>query len=201
MDEATLSRIFEPFFTTKDPSRGTGLGLATVHGIVSSLGGAVLVTSKPGQGSTFDVYLPAAPAASQSMQCTQPDIPTGSGQRILVVDDEPQILDIAASMLEQLGYRCITRSSSMEAFEFFRSDPARIDLVITDQTMPGITGADLARAMLELRPDVPIILMTGFSEVLGRDDALSLGIREYIEKPFTMGDLAQKVSSCLLEKE
>ncbi|HPC46685.1 MAG TPA: response regulator, partial [Deltaproteobacteria bacterium] len=200
MDKATMSRIFDPFFTTKDPTKGTGLGLATVHGIVSSLGGAVLVTSSPGKGSTFDVYLPATPATVHAQQDTTPDIPAGNGQRILVVDDEPSILEIAASMLEQLGYRCITRASSTEAFELFRSDPACIDLVITDQTMPGMTGADLARAMLALRPDMPVILMTGFSEVMGRDEALSLGIREFIEKPFSMGDLARKVSFCLTSR-
>jgi PAS domain S-box-containing protein len=198
MDDDTMKRVFDPFFTTKEKTKGTGLGLATVHGIVTSLGGAVAVRSEKGKGSVFEVYLPVMDQVTEDVPADLPEmIPLGNGETVMVVDDEEPVVEITASMLEQLGYRVVTAASSDEALKRLRENPAGVDLVITDQTMPGMTGAELALEMLGIRPDLRVALMSGFSEFMGRDDALALGIREYMEKPFTLSDLASLVRRCL----
>ncbi len=197
MDEHTMKRIFDPFFTTKEKGKGTGLGLATVHGIVSALEGTVTVTSEVGRGSTFVVYLPMRGKEPETQDHSVDEIPKGDGETVLVVDDEESVLHIATAMLEQAGYRVVTAASGMEALDRFEECTEAISCVVTDQTMPGITGAELASQLLRLRPGLPVILMTGFSELIGRDEALAMGIREYLDKPFTMGVLARAVKRCL----
>jgi hypothetical protein len=138
MDDDTMKRVFDPFFTTKEKTKGTGLGLATVHGIVTSLGGAVAVRSEKGKGSVFEVYLPVMDQVTEDVPADLPEmIPLGNGETVMVVDDEEPVVEITASMLEQLGYRVVTAASSDEALKRLRENPAGVDLVITDQTMPG----------------------------------------------------------------
>jgi CheY-like chemotaxis protein len=200
MDPETMKRIFDPFFTTKEKTKGTGLGRATVHGIVTDLGGSVLVTSTVGRGSTFEIYLPVPKKLEEEDEEPDEELGKGRGQTILLVDDEEAILHFTGTMLEQLGYLVIRTSSSLEALGMFRSNPQGVDLVITDQTMPGLTGAALASEVLRTRPGTPVILMTGYSETITPEEALAQGIEEYIEKPFTRSALARAVHRCLLER-
>lgn len=197
MERTTLERIFDPFFTTKGPGEGTGMGLAMVHGTVKSHGGAITVESELGKGSSFHIYFPTvySPAMEDAQESTL--MPEGRGLgRILLVDDEDIILSTGQQMLEYLGYEVITKKSSLEALSVFQLQPDRFSLVITDQTMPKMTGAELAKEMLRIRPEVPIILCTGFSEVMDQETAKSIGIREFVMKPFVfsqIADLAKKL--------
>jgi len=198
MDRATMERIFEPFFTTKPVDKGTGMGLATVHGIVTSHDGAMTVHSEPGKGTTFHLYFPRSDSTvAPETQTTEP-IPRGK-ERILFVDDEEQLVRMGQSMLERLGYHVTTRTSSVEALETFRAQPDRFDLVITDQTMPNMTGVRLAKELMRIRPNIPIILTTGFSEVVTPEVAKSVGIRDYIMKPVVAHDLATAIRGVLDE--
>jgi len=196
MDRATMERIFEPFFTTKAVGDGTGMGLATVHGIVTSHDGAITVHSEPEKGSTFHVYFPRLDSILQPEAQTTEPVPRGK-ERILFVDDEEQLVRMGQQMLERLGYHVTVRTSSVEAVEAFRAQPDRFDLVITDQTMPNMTGVELAKELMRIRPDVPIILTTGFSEVVTPQEAKNAGIREYIMKPVVARDLAQAIRQVL----
>jgi len=200
MDRGTLERIFEPFFTTKDKARGTGLGLATVHGIVMHLGGAIFVDSEPHKGSTFTVFLPrhekditAAPPHEAKGQA-------GRGEHILLVDDQPPVLQVVRHMIEKLGYSVTGFSSSMAALDAFIEAPDRYDLVIADQTMPEFTGTELAQKMLGIRPDLPIILTTGYSELITEEQARAIGIQAYFMKPYTQSDIAGAIRSLLDSK-
>jgi PAS domain S-box-containing protein len=197
MDDTVKQRIFDPYFTTKGPNEGTGLGLAVVYGIVKNLSGTIAVSSKPGEGATFDVYFPRTktiPAPSTDL----PELlPTGHGL-VLVVDDEKFIVDMVKEMLETLGYEAVPRYSSPDALEAFRARPKSFDLVITDMTMPHMTGIDLARQILMIRPDTPIILCTGFSETLDENKIKPLGIKELLMKPVSMHDLAAAVSKIMV---
>ncbi|MEN6446820.1 MAG: PAS domain S-box protein [Syntrophaceae bacterium] len=201
MDHETMRRIFDPFFTTKEKGKGTGLGLATVHGIVHDLGGAVLVESRPGEGSSFDVYLPRCTdeAGDSPPKGGQPA--AGNGECILLVDDEEAIVHFTRAMLEQLGYTVCSMTSSIDALMTFKADPERFNLVITDQTMPSLTGMQLASSILVMRPDMPIILTTGFSETLTPEAALSQGICQFVEKPFTKSTLAAAIRRALLHEK
>jgi len=197
MDQQTLARIFDPYFTTKEKGRGTGLGLAVVHGIVKNHNGAVTFQSQPGQGTTCHVYLPrieGREASDQGLQTTQ--LPTG-GERILLVDDETDLVEVVKKMLELLGYQVTTRSSSLEALAAFQAEPDRFDLVITDQTMPRMTGINLAGEILKIRPDIPLILCTGYSETVSESEAKDIGVREFLFKPIVMRDLAEIVRRVL----
>lgn len=197
MDQETIRRIFEPFFTTKEQGKGTGMGLATVHGIVSDLSGTVAVESIPGQGSTFHVYLPALEEQAAETAGEEDGIPLGCGEKILLVDDEPSILSFAQSMIELLGYSVITCRSSVEALSVFSQGPGTFDLVITDQTMPGLTGSELASKLLAIRADIPVVLMSGYShEASSLRSGLS-GISVYLEKPFSRRDVARAISRAL----
>ncbi len=195
MEPTVLERIFEPYYTTKEVGKGTGLGLAVVQGIVTSHGGTITVTSEPGAGTRFSVYLPTA---SESIQTESADriIVTGHG-RILLVDDEELLVQLGTDILTSLGYQVEAKTSSIEALETFRHQPDDFALVITDMTMPGLTGKDLARELLAIRPGLPIILCTGFSEFVNEQQADALGIRAFIHKPYSIAGLAEVIHTVL----
>jgi PAS domain S-box-containing protein len=170
MDPATRGRVFEPFFTTKRPGEGTGLGLAVVHGIVHSHGGGIEIKSAPGQGTTFRTYFPAAEAGQPSVQETGTTEVAGNGEHILIVDDEPAIVGMLQRILESRGFRVTAFTSSDQALAGFREAPDVFDAIITDQTMPRMSGVELARAVHELRPSIPVVLTTGYvDEAANRD--------------------------------
>lgn len=196
MPEEVRARIFDPFFTTKDRDKGTGMGLSVVHGIVKSHGGAITVHSQPGKGTSFAIYLPLIRTEVKPTVRTAIALPTGN-ERILFIDDEKTLVDLGRQMLERLGYKVVCRTSSIEALELFKSRPDQFDLVITDMTMPNLTGDKLTRQMLGIRADIPVILCTGFSEQISEKSAKDMGIREFILKPLVMDKLARTVRSVL----
>ena len=198
MDDEVRQRIFDPYFTTKGPSEGTGLGLAVVYGIITSLSGGIAVFSEPGQGTTFDVYFPRTKTLQAPTVAAPGLLPTGKGH-VLVVDDEQSIVDMLKQMLESLGYDVADRCSSSDALQAFGVRPDSFDLVITDLTMPHMTGIDLAREILKIRPDTPIILCTGFSDVVDENRARLLGIKEFLIKPIALRDLAITVKKILFQ--
>lgn len=192
MDPVTLARIFDPFFTTKPIGEGSGMGLAVVHGIVQSLDGGVKVETGLGKGSAFHVFLPmVAEDAWQEVEATEPAAEEKKYGRILLVDDEDILLSIGKQMLEHLGYRVTSMRSSVEALECFQRQPQEFDLVITDQTMPKLTGSDLAASLLNIRPDIPIILCSGYAVPIDEEQMKAIGIRELVHKPFVFSELAE----------
>jgi PAS domain S-box-containing protein len=191
-----MDRIFDPFFTTKPKSEGTGMGLSVVHGIVESHGGAVTVQSVAGKGTTFDVYIPAIKQETSPTEVIEDPVPMGN-ESILFVDDEKPIADMARLVLEGLGYKVTVETDCPAAFEMFRDDPVRFDLVITDMTMPKMTGYDFARKLLSIRPDLPIILCTGFSATISEEEVLSVGIRAFISKPILRRDIGEAIRRVL----
>ncbi|MGE4292472.1 MAG: response regulator [Desulfovibrio sp.] len=196
MDPEVMERIFEPFFTTKPPGEGTGLGLSVVHGIVKTHEGLVYVESEKGRGSTFHVYLPRARAEAATPVQPLPLLQPGKG-RVLVVDDEKPLVDIASEMLKGFGFEVTARTSSVEALEAFRFRPDDFDLVVTDYAMPNLTGVELSQELLKIRPDLPVILCTGFSDTNTVERARSLGICDVIMKPILKSKLVQSVSGLL----
>ncbi len=196
----TMGRIFEPYFTTKETGEGTGLGLATVHGIVRGYGGAITVESVPGQGSTFTVFLPLATRRDAPPQEEAADVfAPGNGESLLVVDDEESLARLHRMALEQRGYRVTAFTVAGEALEAFRSSPHAFDLVVTDQTMPKMTGVELSKRLLEIRADIPVILCTGHSDLVDKDGAMAAGIRAYLKKPIVARALASTVRRLLDE--
>ena len=200
MDQQTLGRIFDPFFTTKPVGEGTGLGLSAIHGIIKSLGGAIKVSSAPGRGSTFLIHLPSYQSATPAEA-----LPAEAGLRgtehILLVDDEADIVRIGQEYLQRLGYRVTTWTSGAKAWEDFRAHPETYDLLITDLTMPKMNGIELAEAALHQRPDIPVILTTGFSETSILDRAKELGIRRCLMKPLVLRQLGWAVRRELDRKD
>lgn len=193
----TMKRIFEPYFTTKEKDVGTGLGLAMVHGIVKNCGGTVSVESEIEKGTSFYVILPRTDAAQVKKETTT-DRPLRTGpERILFVDDEKELVIIGKEMLEYLGYQVVTENSSIAALKEFREKPDYFDLVVTDMTMPEMTGEKLARELLSIRSDIPIILCTGFSEQINAQKAKDIGIKAFVMKPITLGRFAQTVRALL----
>jgi CheY-like chemotaxis protein len=191
-----LPQIFNPYFTTKEKGEGTGLGLAVVQGIIKSVNGAITVDSEVGQGSTFHVYLPTIKRELAKEEEMPKPLPMGY-ERILFVDDEQPLVEIGKQMLERLGYNVDTRTSSIEALNLFKADPNRFDLVITDIVMPNMTGEKLANEMMGIRPDIPIVLCTGYSEKFTRQHAADMGIECFLMKPLVMQDLAGTVRQAL----
>ncbi len=199
MEEHVVERIFDPFFTTKEPGEGTGMGLAVVHGIVQAHGGAILVSSRPRKGTTFNIYLPQLNGASAtfvSKKSVQPALTSGH-ECILLVDDERDLIEIGQKMLTRLGYEVVAQADSQVALDIFKENPQRFDLIITDLTMPALTGVELAREILAVRPDIPIILCTGYSESTTPKEVLNVGVQELIMKPVRMSSLAQTIRKTL----
>jgi len=198
MDQETLAKIFEPYFTTKGLGEGTGMGLSVVHGIIKSHGGDITVYSEPGQGSSFHVYLPVIErAASEPLATASSNLPPGGTERILLVDDEESVAKVEKSMLESLGYRVQAFTSPQEALQHLRENEHRYDLVITDMTMPKMTGDKLAREILAAWPDMPVILCTGFSELINRESAMEIGIRQFVTKPIVLMSFARSLREVL----
>ncbi len=197
MDQQTLARIYDPFFTTKEPGAGTGMGLSVVHGIVQAHNGVVAVDSQPGQGTTFQVYLPVMKEGALPSGQDAETLPSGS-ESILLVDDEAALVEVGRQILERLGYQVTTITSSLEAAELFQNNPEQFDLVITDYTMPGLTGTALAEHITAVRPEVPIILCTGYSSDHVTDSQLQgMGIRALVQKPLRSAEIAKVVRQVL----
>ena len=200
MDQATTERIFEPFFTTKDKGEGTGMGLSVVHGIVTSLKGTIAIETEWGKGSTFHVILPAVEQTAETTPEVRAPLPSGS-ECVLLVDDEPEIVKMGAHMLASLGFRPVVANDGAEALRLFELNPDQYDVVITDQVMPGMSGAELIEKLLVVRPGLPVILCTGFSEALTPEQAKDAGVREFMMKPIGMRQLAEAIKRALGDPE
>jgi CheY-like chemotaxis protein len=190
-----LNRIFDPYFTTKAVGKGTGMGLAVVHGIVRDHGGVIRVRSIEGEGTAFEVYLPVT-TADVPVDVPAVGTPAEGRETLLFVDDEPGIVALNRQILERLGYRVLTATDPRKALEIFRDRPMAVDLVISDMTMPHMTGDQLAQALLDIRPDLPIIVCTGFSERMSPERAKAIGIREVLMKPVSkkmLGDMIRTI--------
>jgi len=197
--EEIQERIFDPYFTTKDVDEGSGMGLSVVQGIVKSHGGGISMRSRPGEGSVFTVYLPRLLGEEPGVEADSARPGPGGEERILLVDDEPSLVDVGRSMLERLGYRVEARTDAAGALRAFENDPDGYDLVITDQSMPGMTGADLVRAIQKRRPGKPVVLCTGYSDLVDPERARQLGIRAFLVKPFGYDQLAETVRGALAD--
>ena len=194
-----VERIFDPFFTTKGKGEGTGMGLSVVHGIVGSYEGAIRVFSKPGKGTTFKIYLPAVGKNKTPISIGEEPVVRGT-ERILFVDDETAIVDMVKQMLDSLGYQITTRTSSIEALELFKAKAGSFDLVISDMTMPNLTGDKLAREIIQIEPETPIILCSGYSTRINQEQALAMGIRAFVPKPILRSEIAATIRKVLEEK-
>jgi signal transduction histidine kinase/CheY-like chemotaxis protein len=199
MPPDVVERIYDPFFTTKAVGEGTGIGLSVVHGIVLKHGGTITVESQIGQGTTFMIYLPCIPCDIAGEVQEEEPLPYGHG-RLLFVDDEPALVRLGHAVLMQLGYDVTAYLSSVEALAAFQAAPHHFDLVITDYTMPQMTGDALSRALRRLRPDIPIILETGFSHTINAEQAAALGIDAFLLKPWTVRELARTIAQVLAQR-
>jgi len=192
-----LGRIFDPFFTTKPPEEGTGIGLSIVHGIVKSHGGAIGVASQPGQGTTVTVYLPVLAERAPALVASPEGPPQGQGEGVLYVDNEQFLTALVKRMLELLGYRATVFTDSVEALEYVRGHPAEFDLLICDMEMPRLNGAELARRIREVRPGLPVLLVSGANQSLTRQAALHLGASDLLLKPFDLQALGEALAHAL----
>ena len=197
MDPQVIERIFEPYYTTKEQGKGTGLGLSVIHGIVKNHGGDITVSSQPGKGSSFKVYLPIIDEVEEETRKDEPLIEINGKERILLIDDEQQIIDIERQILERLGYTVTAKTDSQEALEEFAAQPDHFDLVITDMTMPKMTGDQLAQRMMDIKPQIPVILCTGFNETISEEKALAMGIDKFVMKPIVKDELASTIRTVL----
>jgi signal transduction histidine kinase/ActR/RegA family two-component response regulator len=197
MNPQVIERIFEPYYTTKEQGKGTGLGLSVIHGIVKNHGGDITVSSQPGKGSSFKVYLPIIDEVEEETQTDEPLIEINGKERILLIDDEQQIIDIERQILERLGYTVTSTTDSQEALEEFAAQPDHFDLVITDMTMPKMTGDQLAQRMMDIKPQIPVILCTGYNETISEEKALAMGIDKFVMKPVVKEELASTIRKVL----
>jgi nitrogen-specific signal transduction histidine kinase/CheY-like chemotaxis protein len=197
MSPEVMGRIFDPYFTTKDKEIGTGLGLAVVHGIVKKNGGAITVESGVGKGTAFDVYLPAVTVPAPAQVGHDPGIVPGDSERILLVDDEKMLVDIGQQILRRLGYAVVGRTSPIEALKLFKAKPGYFDLVVTDQTMPGMTGDALARELIRIRPGLPVIICTGYSQTIDEKRATGMGVSGFVMKPMLITEISAAVRKAL----
>jgi CheY-like chemotaxis protein len=198
IEAGILSHIFDPYFTTKPRGKGTGLGLAVVYGIVENHGGKIICSSQPGVGTLFSVYLPVVESTDTRNAEIQAPLPKGT-ENILFIDDEETLALLGERTLASLGYTIFPMTESLQALEAFREDPSRYDLVITDQTMPRLTGSELAKEMLKIRPDIPIILCTGHSSIINAEKAKATGIKSFLMKPVSKKVMAEEVRKVLNE--
>ena len=196
-----IERIFEPFFTTKPPGQGTGLGLSVVHGIMRGHRGAVLVRSEAGKGSVFDLYFPASerPATESAEEAAAPAMPLGRGEHILYVDDEEPLVFLVTRMMQRMGYEVTGLTKAHDAIDAVRADPERFDLVISDLGMPGMSGMDLARELLALRSDLPVIITSGYVRPEDARRADEIGVRDIVLKPGTVAEMGQLIRERLNE--
>ncbi len=198
MDRDTMARVFEPFFTTKGKGRGTGLGLSIVHTIVRRHEGAIELQSQPGEGTTVTCFFPALAAPPEDL-ATVEEAPVGNGERVLLVEDEPSLVDLNARRLESLGYRVTPQRDAVRALAAFRRRPGDYDLVVSDHLMPRLLGIDLAREVHDIRPDVPIVLLTGYVEHLPDEAVRAAGVRRLVKKPVTLRELGSALRDVLQE--
>ncbi len=194
-----LSRLFEPFFSTKEVGKGTGMGLAVTHGVIHRVGGHIVVDTVPGSGTTVRLMLRSGePIVRVVPALTRPMLPPQArGARVLVVDDEPLVMGLIAEVLETHGYDVVAYTDSQQALAWARSRDANFALLVTDQTMPGLTGVELARELLAMRPDLPVILCTGFSESVDARVAAAMGIKHFFSKPIPLDRLVAAVADAL----
>jgi PAS domain S-box-containing protein len=197
IDPTIQEKIFDPYFTTKEQGKGTGLGLAVVYGIVKAHGGDIKVFSEAGKGTTFSVFLPLMETTSETVQVEIVENKAFGNERVLLVDDETSIVELEKQILERFGYRVTSRVNSLEALKAFKAKSSSFDLVVTDMNMPYLTGAQLAEELLTVKPDIPIILCTGFSERIDEEKAEALGIKGYLMKPIVVSEFARKVRNVL----
>jgi CheY-like chemotaxis protein/anti-sigma regulatory factor (Ser/Thr protein kinase) len=197
MTDEVMARMFEPFFTTKQAGSGTGLGLAVVHGIVSQMDGEITAESSPGNGTLFRITLPCLEDPAGFSEPGQQDVPFGAGERILLAEDEDAVRMMAEKILTSLGYRVTTVNRAALALSAINDDPTAYDLLITDQTMPEMTGVDLARHVSLRAPSLPVLLMTGSRELAVEENARSAGVREIVNKPFRRAEIAHAVHRML----
>jgi len=192
-----LERIFDPFFTTRDIGVGTGLGLSLVHGIVTDLGGGVDVASRPGEGTTMTVYLPREASLAAAAAVQEEPAALGNGQTVLFVDDEVALVRLGEELLAQLGYEPVGFESSTKALECFRAEPQRFDLVLSDEAMPAMTGTELVQQIRSIRPEIPIVLMSGYVSAALAARARELGVAEILGKPLASRDIARSLAGAL----
>jgi CheY-like chemotaxis protein len=198
MKPEVMTRIFEPFFTTKDIGKGTGMGLSVVHGIVKSHGGVITMESSEGKGSLFTVYLPVCDEDCQALACHTDNTPPVRGKgKILIVDDEEIVLSSLQRVLTMSGYQVVAVSDGIEAFDLFCRKPSEFDIVLTDLTMPGMTGLELTKKLLDIRPDTSVILCTGFNDAIDYNEARSLGIKDLLLKPAGTKELRKTITRIL----
>jgi len=186
-----LDRMFDPFFTTKCAGEGTGLGLSLVHGIVMDLGGTIDVRTTVGRGTTFTIWLPVSGQATVPSTEIATEVPHGQGESVMIVDDEESLVALAEEVLAEIGYEPVGFSSSMAALEAFRAAPERFDIVLTDEMMPELMGTDLAREIRLLRPDIPIVLTSGYTGAPLYERASAAAIQEVLRKPLRSKDIAE----------
>jgi CheY-like chemotaxis protein len=192
-----LERMFDPFFTTRGVGQGTGLGLSLVHGIVSDLGGAIDVATKVGEGTRFEIWLPVTGEVARQTPAIASELPLGAGETVLIVDDEESLVELTEEVLAELGYEPVGYRSSTAALKAFRSDPERYRVVLTDESMPDITGTELARELRRLRPEIPIILTSGHGDAALVRRAAASGINEVLRKPLRRRELAESLARAL----
>jgi len=196
IDPENMDRIFDPYFTTKDTGKGSGMGLAVVHGIVKNHSGAITVDSEPGKGTAFTILFPIVTERPEVETGRMGELPLGT-EAILFVVDEESIASMTGSMLKRLGYQVETRLNPIEGLELFQSKPDQFDLVVTDMTMPQMTGVKLSKKLMEIRSDIPVIICTGYSSLIDEAKTKAMGIAAYVMKPIVMQELAKTIRKAL----